>query len=106
MQKLGVQQERLSLPAKIKKHKQLIPFVFPAILFALIFCYLPMAGIVIAFKDNPIADHLGLFIWWGFLCVEYAVMAVFLQKPRENAKRYYPGPFFSVGNRDKNKPEI
>ncbi len=53
MQKLGVQQERLSLPAKIKKHKQLIPFVFPAIIFALVFCYLPMAGIVIAFKDNP-----------------------------------------------------
>ena len=53
MQKLGVTQERLSLPAKIKKHKHLIPFVFPAIIFALIFCYLPMAGIVIAFKDNP-----------------------------------------------------
>ena len=38
---------------KVSKHKQLIPFVLPAILFALIFCYLPMAGIVIAFKDNP-----------------------------------------------------
>jgi len=53
MQKLGVKQEHLTLSAKVKKHKSLIPFVIPAILFALVFCYLPMAGIVIAFKDNP-----------------------------------------------------
>lgn len=53
MQKLGVTQERLPLAKKVKKNKALIPFVLPAILFALIFCYLPMAGIVIAFKDNP-----------------------------------------------------
>lgn len=45
--------EHTTLGAKIKKHKHLIPFVIPAILFALIFCYLPMAGIIIAFKDNP-----------------------------------------------------
>jgi putative aldouronate transport system permease protein len=53
MQKLGVNQERLPLAKKVKKNKALIPFVLPAIVFALIFCYLPMAGIVIAFKDNP-----------------------------------------------------
>ena len=44
---------KLTLAQKVRKHKQLIPFVIPAILFALVFCYLPMAGIVIAFKDNP-----------------------------------------------------
>ncbi len=43
----------ISLKAKIKKHKNLIPFVIPAILFALVFSYLPMIGILIAFKDNP-----------------------------------------------------
>ena len=43
----------VSLRAKFKKHKGLIPFVIPAILFALIFSYLPMAGIIIAFKDKP-----------------------------------------------------
>ena len=53
MQKIGVKQERLPLAKKVKKNKALIPFVLPAIVFALIFCYLPMAGIVIAFKDNP-----------------------------------------------------
>ena len=38
---------------KVKKHKSLIPFVIPAMAFALIFCYLPICGIVIAFKDDP-----------------------------------------------------
>ncbi len=42
-----------TLQAKVKKHKSLIPFVIPAMLFALIFSYLPMVGILIAFKDNP-----------------------------------------------------
>ncbi len=43
----------LTLKQKVKKHKSLIPFVIPAMLFALIFSYLPMVGILIAFKDNP-----------------------------------------------------
>lgn len=53
MQTLGLDKKRVTLREKISKHKHLIPFVIPAMLFALIFCYLPMAGIVIAFKDNP-----------------------------------------------------
>lgn len=39
--------------SRLKKHRGLIPFVVPAVVFALIFSYLPMAGILIAFKDNP-----------------------------------------------------
>ncbi|MDE7373248.1 MAG: sugar ABC transporter permease, partial [Clostridia bacterium] len=35
-----------------KKHKSLVPFVLPAIIFAILFSYLPMFGILIAFKDN------------------------------------------------------
>ena len=42
-----------TLQSRIKKHRSLIPFVIPAVLFALVFCYLPMIGILIAFKDNP-----------------------------------------------------
>lgn len=61
MQKIGVTQERLPLAKKVKKNKALIPFVLPAIVFALIFCYLPMAGIVIAFKDNPNFVRYGVF---------------------------------------------
>ena len=42
-----------TLAHRLKKHKSLVPFVIPAVLFALVFSYLPMAGILIAFKDNP-----------------------------------------------------
>jgi len=37
----------------VKKNKGLIPFIIPAVIFALIFSYLPMLGIVLAFKDQP-----------------------------------------------------
>lgn len=50
---MSVKPKKITLGQRIKKHKHLIPFVLPAIIFALIFCYLPMAGILIAFKDNP-----------------------------------------------------
>lgn len=43
----------LTLKGKFKKHRSLVPFVIPAMLFALVFSYLPMIGILIAFKDNP-----------------------------------------------------
>ncbi len=42
-----------TLTQKWKRHKSLVPFVIPAVLFAAIFCYVPMVGILIAFKDNP-----------------------------------------------------
>lgn len=42
-----------TLKEKFKKHRALVPFVIPAMLFALVFSYLPMIGILIAFKDNP-----------------------------------------------------
>jgi len=42
-----------------------------------------MALMLFAFKDSPIADHVGMLIWWTFLAVEYGVMHLFLRKPRE-----------------------
>ena len=50
---MSIKAKKMTLGAKIVKYKHLIPFVIPAMLFALIFSYLPMAGILIAFKDNP-----------------------------------------------------
>lgn len=44
---------KINRKSKIKKYKGLIPFILPATVFALIFSYLPMIGILIAFKDNP-----------------------------------------------------
>ena len=45
--------KRSSFSSRLKRHRSLIPFVIPAVVFALIFSYLPMAGVVIAFKDDP-----------------------------------------------------
>lgn len=50
---MSIKAKKMTLWDKVKKYKSLIPFVIPAMLFALIFSYLPMAGILIAFKDNP-----------------------------------------------------
>ena len=50
---MSTKQNKMTFGAKVKKYKSLIPFVIPAVLFALIFSYLPMTGILIAFKDNP-----------------------------------------------------
>ena len=50
---MSSQKNKLTLGDKAKKYKSLIPFVIPAVLFALVFSYLPMAGILIAFKDHP-----------------------------------------------------
>lgn len=36
----------------LKRYKTLYPFLIPAVLLALVFSYLPMVGLLIAFKDN------------------------------------------------------
>ena len=39
--------------SNFKRYGDLLPFYIPAVVFALIFSYLPMAGLVMAFKKNP-----------------------------------------------------
>ena len=47
------------LTKEIKKHWQLFLLVIPALIYLIIFCYIPIAGIVIAFKEyDPV---LGIF---------------------------------------------
>lgn len=41
------------------------------------------ALMLFAFRHAPIADHLGLGIWWLFLTIYQTVMTKFLQSPRE-----------------------
>lgn len=50
---MSIKAKKMTFGMKVKKYKNLIPFVLPAMLFALIFSYVPMTGILIAFKDNP-----------------------------------------------------
>ena len=37
----------------LKRYASLYPFFIPAVIFALIFSYMPMAGLLMAFKENP-----------------------------------------------------
>lgn len=59
--------------SKIKKHyhefskqKQLQMMVIPGIIFLLIFSYIPMYGIIMAFQNYQIGDTVGLSQWVGF----------------------------------------
>lgn len=51
---------------RIKRHKMLYLFILPAIIWLLVFCYYPMSGIILAFKDYRF--DLGIFgsRWVGF----------------------------------------
>ena len=44
-------QERKKLLIRIKRHKMLYLFILPCIVWLLIFCYAPMGGVVLAFKN-------------------------------------------------------
>ncbi|MDO5400532.1 MAG: ABC transporter permease subunit [Eubacteriales bacterium] len=46
-------QSRHALGLQMKRYGNLFPFFLPAAVFALIFAYVPMAGLVMAFKENP-----------------------------------------------------
>lgn len=54
-----------SLFADMKKHPALYLMVLPAIIFFLIFSYIPMVGIVMAFKNFRIADGIFGSAWCG-----------------------------------------
>lgn len=45
--------EKPQLRAQLKQYGDLFPFYIPAVLLTLVFCYVPMAGLVMAFKENP-----------------------------------------------------
>ncbi len=44
---------------KVKKYKVLLLMLLPAVIYTIIFCYLPMSGIILAFKDFNYRD--GIF---------------------------------------------
>ena len=46
---------------KIKKYKDIIWFLIPAMIFAIVFAYIPMVGILIGFKDNLNLTRYGVF---------------------------------------------
>lgn len=58
------QKEKL-LGKKIKKYHQLLFMMIPAIVFFIIFAYIPMYGVVLAFKDFRIMDGIMASPWAG-----------------------------------------
>ena len=51
---------------RTKKSKYLILMIVPAIIFYLVFCYFPMYGIIIAFKDYTFGTDIFSSPWIGF----------------------------------------
>ena len=51
---------------KMKKYRFLYALILPAFVLTLIFCYLPMLGVVIAFQDYDIIDGIfgSRFVWF------------------------------------------
>jgi len=61
----AMRRRMMNFKSGMKKNKALVPFIVPAIIFALIFSYLPMIGILIAFKDNPNFGRYDVFEAFG-----------------------------------------
>lgn len=59
------QKEKL-LGKKIKKYHQLLFMMIPAFVFFIIFAYIPMYGVVLAFKDFRIMDGIMASPWVPF----------------------------------------
>lgn len=62
---VAARQRLLNFKDGVRKNKGLIPFIIPAMIFAVIFSYLPMIGILIAFKDNPNFGRYDVFEAFG-----------------------------------------
>ena len=51
--KLNRVERKLRFKSDMKRYGNLFPFYIPAVVFALVFSYMPMLGLVMAFKENP-----------------------------------------------------
>lgn len=63
--KVSVQRQRRNLKAALKNNWQLYLFVLPAIIYFIIFNYLPLYGIQIAFKDYKAVQGIAGSAWVG-----------------------------------------
>lgn len=67
---MAVRQQKSSLMKRIKKYKALIIMILPAVLFFAVFCYVPMYGVVLAFKDYSISKGIMGSDWVGLYYFE------------------------------------
>lgn len=77
------QKEKL-LGKEIKKYHQLLFMMIPAIVFFIIFAYIPMYGVVLAFKDFRIMDGIMASPWVGLKYFKKAFEDPYFLKTIEN----------------------
>lgn len=71
-EKLRRKNLRLKSPfAKIAKHKLLYLMLVPSLILVIMFCYVPMFGVVIAFKDYNLIDGFAGSEWVGLKYFKY-----------------------------------
>lgn len=63
-----------SMFAKIAKHKLLYLMLLPSLILVIMFCYVPMFGVVIAFKDYNLIDGFMGSEWVGLKYFKYIFM--------------------------------
>ncbi len=66
MQQSQLKRRGQSLTSYLVRHWQLYLFVLPALIYILVYCYYPMYGVQIAFKDYRIAKGIAGSDWVGF----------------------------------------
>lgn len=90
------------LCGKMKKSRVLLCMLIPALAYVIIFCYLPMSGIVLAFKDFKYT--LGIFKspWCGWSNFQYLFVSGKIWSLTRNTLLYniafiFLGLIFEVG---------
>lgn len=58
----------------VKIHKALLIMLIPGLLYYLVFCYMPMYGLTISFKDFRILDGIGASPWVGLKYYKMALL--------------------------------
>lgn len=58
--------KKTSFLSEIRNHKYLYLFILPGVIWFLVFCYQPMYGIIIAFKDYDVGKGVFASQWVGF----------------------------------------
>lgn len=72
------------LGKEIKEYRQLLVMMAPAVIFFAVFAYIPMYGIVLAFKDFRIMDGIMASPWVGFKYFRKAFEDPYFLKTLEN----------------------
>ena len=94
--------EKSKLLKQIKKNRTLLLMLFPALVFVIIFNYIPMAGVVVAFKKYNYQQGILGSPWCGFDNFKYLIISKKLWPLTRNTLLYniafiFFGLFFEVG---------